>query len=56
MSSCHVMRFVSFGSFICACCGFLVQTEKDVFGIDQRNDAIEIDGAAKAIIDPEQRS
>lgn len=55
MSGRQVVRWVGFVTFFGACCRFLVETEKDIFGINQGDDAVEIDGAAQAIINPEQR-
>ena len=34
--------------------GGFVEAQKDVFGIDQRDNAVEVDGAAQAVVDPEE--
>ena len=34
--------------------GHLVEAEKDVFGVNQCDDAVEIDGAAETIVEPEK--
>ncbi len=35
--------------------GFLVQAQEYVLGVDKRDDAVEVDGAAQAVVDPEKR-
>ena len=41
-------------SVSCALDGLLVQAQEDVLRVDERDDAVEVDGAAQAIIDPEE--